>query len=60
MITITSYNTYQAVNILEKLSEQNSSKRSNAGIRVFFSKNKLQINETILFTSELKTIIDNS
>ena len=60
MITITSYNTHQAVNILEKLSEQNSSKRSNAGIRVFFSKNKLQINETILFTSELKTIIDNS
>ena len=60
MITITSYNTYLAVNILEKLSEQNISKRSNAGIRVFFSKNKHQINETILFTSELNTIIDNS
>ena len=45
--------------IFVKLSEQNGADRRNPGIRAFFSKNKHLLNEDILFTSELNTIINN-
>lgn len=45
--------------IFVKLSEQNGADRRNPGIRTFFSKNKYLLNEDILFTTELNTIIDN-
>lgn len=45
--------------IFVKLSEQNGADRRNPGIRAFFSKNKHLLNEDILFTSDLNTIINN-
>jgi len=45
--------------IFVKLSEQNSADRRNPGIRAFFSKNKHLLNEDVLFTSNLNTIINN-
>ncbi|MCY7034309.1 DUF262 domain-containing protein [Streptococcus sanguinis] len=45
--------------IFVKLSEQNSTERRNPGIRAFFSKNKYLLNNDIVFTTELNTIINN-
>ena len=42
-----------------KTFRQNSADRRNPGIRAFFSKNKHLLNEDVLFTAELNTILNN-
>ena len=51
-------NTLMTHYIFTKLSQQNGTDRRNPGIRVFFNKNKELLNDDVVFTDDLKKILN--